>query len=332
MPTYLTPWSRSFCRTQIRQELMDPSGVWWSDSLLNLWISNWQNELQQEFEFVWGSSTWTGMGPSTSTCTASSFVGTHTLGVGSSTYTYISDGGDTPSTISQGLVWALNGGLDPSATAITTGSLFTITARPSIPPSSITLTSTESLSSSTIQVGWNILSTSSISPSMERVDAIYWVDPSSPSMGYRLSGRLLQDLEVGNPEWRNALPDNPREVIQYDSTQLLFWPPPSSFGPIIFEYPLNLTLSSDGGVVSLPIWTQWSLKYYACKQAYLQPGPTNDLQKSLRYEKLYQREKLKIKTLWDNFLPDRYRKLKPMGHYEVDILKPPPAWATGIPT
>ena len=239
-----TNWSLAEARRQIREDLMDPSGKWWSDAFLNLQIDQWQNELQQDYELIWGS-----------------------------------------------------------ATVITASSTITL---------------------------------SSIVPPMSRLEAVYYIGTSSGDRGYRLAGRLLQDLEVGNMEWRNALPSTPREIIQYDSTAMIVWPPLPTTGTFVFEYPQALSFNGDASLISLPPWTQWSVKPYVCSKAYLQPGPVNDIIKALRYKKLYDLEKARIKLLWDNWLPERYRRLKPASHYEWDILKPPPAWSApggggGIP-
>ena len=228
-------WTRAEAKVVIRQELLDPSGKWWSDAFLNLTIDQWQNELQQDYELVWGSATIT--------------------------------------------------------TAI------------------------------------NTLTLSSISPAMSRLEAVYFIGTSTGDRGYRLAGRLLQDLEVGNHEWRDAGADTPREIIQYDSTQMIVWPPLVQTGTFVFEYPRQLSFVDDTTVISLPPWSQWSVKPYVCAKAYLQPGPVNDLQKALKYKKMYDESKSRIKLLWDNWLPERYRRLKPAGGYEFDILHPPPAWS-----
>jgi hypothetical protein len=228
-------WSRKDARDLVRRELMDTSAKWWSDTFLNNAIEDWQNDLQQEFELVWGSATIT--------------------------------------------------------TAI------------------------------------NTLTLSSITPSILRLEAVYY--GTGTSSGYRLAGRNLQDLEVINTEWRDALGDTPRMVVQYDSTQMLVWPPLASQGTFIFEYPQALSFVDDTSTISLPPWTQWSLKPYVCARAYLRPGPTNDLTRTKRYEAQFQRSRQRVRELWDNYLPERYRKLKPANHYEWNILTPPPAWDTG---
>jgi len=225
-------WSQGYAKQVIRRELMDSFSPprWWSDNELNIYLDNWQQDLQQEFELTWATST--------------------------------------------------------------------------------------------ITTALNTISVSAITPTPDRIDAIYYIGTEG-GRGYRLSGRLLQDLEVGNVEWRNATPDTPREVIQYDSTQLIIWPPLQNLGTFIFEYPKQLTLSGDASLLQVPIWAQWSCKPYVCMKAFMRTGPTNDLKKALRYKAQYEKEKQRIRLLWDNWLPERYRKLKPAGHYEWDILFPP---------
>lgn len=59
-------WTLGELRLAVRRELVDPSGRWWTDTELNQYISDWQNNLQEKFEFVWGTATVT---TSTSTLT-----------------------------------------------------------------------------------------------------------------------------------------------------------------------------------------------------------------------------------------------------------------------
>lgn len=232
-------WTRQYARDLVRRELMDTTGRWWTDEWINSQLENWMTELQEQFEFVWTTSTYT--------------------------------------------------------TALST----------------ITL--------------------SSLSPQISRLDAVYWIGTGG-GRGYRLAGRLLEDLERAHTEWRSATPDNPREIIQYDSTRLTIWPPLANTSTIIFEAPKLLSFVDDNSPIQLPVWTQWSLKPYVCFEAYLRPGPTNDLPRALRYKAQYEKEIVKIKTLWDNYLPERYRKLKPASCYDWDIIFPPAAQVSGNPT
>lgn len=50
-------WTLSDLRGICRRELADPSGRFWTDQELNLYINDWQDQLQNDFEFVWGLAT-----------------------------------------------------------------------------------------------------------------------------------------------------------------------------------------------------------------------------------------------------------------------------------
>lgn len=58
-------WSLATIRAACQRELLDPSARFWSTDELDLYINDWQTELQDKFEFVWGSSTHTLVGTST---------------------------------------------------------------------------------------------------------------------------------------------------------------------------------------------------------------------------------------------------------------------------
>lgn len=190
-----------------------------------------------------------------------------------------------------------------------------------------------------------VISTATFTPGMLRNEAVYY-------NGFRLSGRNLQDLEVGDPIWRGDLGlgtsspsdtnpyvyDTPRAAVMYpDSQNILIWPCPlPAPGPngtqtnqFIFEYPALLTFSSDDSTSGLPVWTQWSARPYVCWKVFQRPGPLNDSKKALRYKAQYERAHLRIRRMWDNFLPERFRRLVPGQHYEWEILTPPPAWSIG---
>lgn len=50
-------WSQATIRSACQRELLDPSARFWSTTELDGYIDDWQAELQDKFEFVWGSST-----------------------------------------------------------------------------------------------------------------------------------------------------------------------------------------------------------------------------------------------------------------------------------
>ena len=182
---------------------------------------------------------------------------------------------------------------------------------------------------STIITATNTITLGTFTPPMIRLESVYWLGTYTSGFktgGYRLAGRHLYDLEVMNREWREVLPDTPREVIQYDSQTVIIWPPQTGVNGFVFEYPQSLSLTNDTQLIPLPAWTQFTAKYYICSKAFLKPGPTNDLQKALRYRKKFNEAKVDMLEIWNGFQPYRYLKLKPAGHYEADILRPPVAF------
>lgn len=50
-------WTLLQFRTACRTELLDPNGKWFTDTELNDYINKWQTDVQNYFEFVWGSAT-----------------------------------------------------------------------------------------------------------------------------------------------------------------------------------------------------------------------------------------------------------------------------------
>lgn len=192
-----------------------------------------------------------------------------------------------------------------------------------------------------ITTGSLIINTSTFNPGMLRHEAVYY-------NGFRLAGRLLQDLEVGDPTWRSDLGigtsagtntfDTPRLAVMYpDSQNILIWPvPPGPHGTFsnifVFEYPALLSFATDTSTCGLPAWCQWSAKPYVCSRLYMRPGPVNDPKRAQRYAAQYARAKMRVRRIWDSFMPERYRRLIPGQHYEWEILIPPPAWDAGTNT
>lgn len=278
--TQYIPWQREDFKAVIRRETMDTNTRWFTDGDLNFYLDQWVQELQQEFEFVWG-------------------ISTLTIGTVSSTATYTHTSGTTTTTTSS-------------------------------PPILL-------------------IGTSTFTPGMLRNEAVYY-------NGFRLAGRLLQDLEVGDPVWRGDLGngtaspsdtspsvyDTPRVAVMYkDSQSILIWPcpqPPGSIPPgtnsniFVFEYPALCSFATDTSTSGLPVWTQWSAKAFVCSRLYQRPGPINDPKRSMRYTAQYARAKLRVRRMWDNFLPERARRLTPARQYEWNILTPPPAWDCGTNT
>ena len=238
-------WTYTYLSTLVREELMDLGAKWWSENELLLYVQDWVDDVQQNFNLTWGSCT---------------------LTISGNALTTLSSGG---------------------------------------------------------QFAPTFIAVSTMTPTPMRIEAFYW-------NGWRLAGRLLEDLEAGEPEWRATLPDSPRMVVQYDAQSWFLWPQPSYTGTLVCEYPIVTTaVTTNDTTLQVPFWAQYSAKPFICARAYAKPGPTNDLKKTLRYQKQYQDATNKIKTYWDGYNPYRYLKLKPAGQYEWDILTPPPAMGSG---
>lgn len=50
-------WTLGSHITAARQELVDPNGKWWTDTELTYYINDWQQDVQNLYELVWGSAT-----------------------------------------------------------------------------------------------------------------------------------------------------------------------------------------------------------------------------------------------------------------------------------
>lgn len=190
----------------------------------------------------------------------------------------------------------------------------------------------------------NILS---LSPQPVRIEAVYY-------NGFRLSGRLLQEVEVGNPTWRGQAPltdvgdfntntqDTPRLGMMYPDFQTyMVWPtPPNSTNTgsntysnvFVFEYPALTSFVTDTDTSGMPLWTQWCATPYVVAKVYQRPGPINDSRRAQRYWAQYQRAKERVRRMWNFYMPERYRRLVPPSHYEWEIMTPPPAWEQGTNT
>jgi len=408
MSSMYQQWTLGYLKGIVQEELMDYNNRWWSDNELNYYCAEWQSEIQQQLNLIWGTfafsitgntNTYTSTGTTTTTTTFSNsnlLVNPTVLNVApwlnntdnrpgytdplSGTNAWLVDNNLTGVSFTgqdlgtssvnivggtvTGAVWVLStqttgnnitltlaNGIGLSATESTNTTFsptnswaqytITHTFTNSYPSSSaagvftvsnagpynfeiynptykLVSTQTTTITNSIVQYAPIFISTASMTPLPERIEAFYW-------QGYRLSGRLLEDLEVQHKEWRAALPDVPRMVVQYDSQSFFLWPTPLSNGVLECEYPILTTFSGNSSTVILPFWTQFTAKPYICALAYSRPGPTNDLKKALRYQKQFQLELKKAKTVWANYEPFRFLKLKPGGHYEYDILRTPPA-------
>lgn len=218
-------WTLIQLRLSCRLTLADPNARFWADDELNNYIDEWQQALQDKFEFVWGSST-------------------------------------------------------------TTTSLSTFT-----------------------------LATST--PTPLRLDAIYW-------NGIRLAGRSKQELDDVLRTWRQSTGTQltPQVVYQNDSNTFSLWPPPGTgtTGVMVHEYPTTLTFASGTSTMQIPAWTRYSCRDYVAFKAYLREGPANSPTKAMRYHKRWERHMNRFGTIWANYFPGKYLRLKPAASYESRII------------
>jgi hypothetical protein len=56
-PTLSDKPTRATLLAASRRRLLDPNGRWWTDTELNDYIGDWQTEVQDELELVWGTAT-----------------------------------------------------------------------------------------------------------------------------------------------------------------------------------------------------------------------------------------------------------------------------------
>jgi hypothetical protein len=204
---------------------MDPNAQWWTDAEINGYIGHWQDRLQDELEFVWG-------------------------------------------------------------TATVTSSLATLTLT---------------------DVASDIL----------RLDGIWWNNK-------HLSARSKEELDILDRNWRNANTATPYVSYQDDDTTVSFWPPPSSAGTLIFEYPKDLSFATSTSTMGLPAWSRYSCLNYCAMRAYGRFGPNQDASRAARYKAKFVRQLRRYVTLKANYWPDKYLVLRPAGRYEKEILQPEP--------
>lgn len=229
-------WTLTQIRSAVRRELMDPTGTanWsWNDVELNIYINDWQNLLQDRFEFAWGT-----------------------------------------------------------ATMLLTG-------------------------------GTSTINLSNVSNIMLRLGNIWW-------NGYRLAGRDKEEIEIMERDWRAAQQGVPEAIYQDDVNSVSLWPAPTSTSgtttdgtatnSMDFEFPIVTTFAGDSSAMSIPAWTKYSAVNYVAYRAYMRPGPQQDLSKSQRYRAKFVKQGVRIRTMWDQYLPDKPPSLRFGGKYEGSIL------------
>lgn len=218
-------------RTSARNELLDPTGRWWSDTELNSYIEGAQAELQRQFEFVWGSST---------TTTNIPFFAI-----------------DDAASIRMGRVW------------------------------------------------WN---------------------------GYQLPIVTTDWLSDHLRAWRYAnTSEIPKLAYLWDSGTLGFWPPPSTAGTLVVEYPAALTLSSDTSTLSVPAWTKFAIKDWVGWKAYSRLGPNQDLDRALRRKKRWVMALARFRKNWDAYRAEAAPHLRIGGKHDVAFLEPSTNYGVTMP-
>lgn len=139
---------------------------------------------------------------------------------------------------------------------------------------------------------------------------------------FRLKGRDKEELEVMERDWRAVKPSNPTCTYQDDIRTISVWPPPAAgaTNTLVFEYPVTTTMSTNTSTMSLPAWTRYSAVNYVVYRMYLRPGPMNDPKRAQRYKQKFIKQGIRIRTIWEQHMPDKAPSLRPGGKYEGDIL------------
>ena len=166
--------------------------------------------------------------------------------------------------------------------------------------------------SATTTLSTHTATLTAVATDMLRVDAMYWNNR-------RLIERSQMELEVLQRDWRESNSSTP-SVSFTDTEVVQVWPPPSTAGTVVFEYPRMVALTTDTTTMELPAWTKYSAKNYVGMRAYGRAGPNQDLNKAFKYKARFLRQCATYKTIKANYLPDRAPRLRPGGSYEGDIL------------
>ncbi len=167
----------------------------------------------------------------------------------------------------------------------------------------------------TVTTSLSTLTLTNIATDIGRVDAVYWNE-------YRLNARSRQNIEDIVREWRASIAGGvtPKAVYQTDPRTISIWPPQSTAGTLIFEYPISTVLNHDTDRMSIPAWTKYSVRNYVAWKCYLREGPANSPNKAVRYKVRFDNNVKRIRTIWDNYFPSKALRLQPAASYEYDIL------------
>ncbi len=136
--------------------------------------------------------------------------------------------------------------------------------------------------------------------------------------------RSKEELEIFKREWKTATNSSgPVAVYQDDSTTFSYYPPLTTSGTTVVEYPTLLTYTTDTSTCPLPAWTRFSARSFIAYRAYLKAGPNQDLRRAARYRAKAERALRRCGRFFRSFFPERYQQLRPAGKFEGGILRPP---------
>jgi hypothetical protein len=171
--------------------------------------------------------------------------------------------------------------------------------------------------------GTSTITLTNVASNMLRLGNIWW-------NGYRLAGRDKEEIEILERDWRAAQPGVPEAVYQDDINSVSLWPTPdptsgtttdgTSTNTMVFEFPVVTTFNTNTDTMSIPAWTKYSAVNYVCYRAYMRPGPQQDLNRSQRYRAKFVKQGIRIRTMWDQYLPDKPPSLRFGKRYEAGIL------------
>jgi len=168
-----------------------------------------------------------------------------------------------------------------------------------------------------------IVTLTAVATDMIRPGNIWWyntVGIGTGSQPIRLKGRDREELEILMRDWRAAEPGYPQACYQNDDYSIGLYPVPMTSGTLIIEYPRQLTFATNTSPMEIPAWTRYSAVNYCAYRAYSRPGPQNDLNRAERYKAKFIRQGIRMRTMWDSYLPKKAPSIRPGGRYEGDIL------------
>jgi hypothetical protein len=171
--------------------------------------------------------------------------------------------------------------------------------------------------------GTSTFTLSAIATNMLRLGNVWWNN-------FRLGGRDKEEIEILQRDWRANLPGTPEVVYQDDINSVSIWPIPiatsgtttdgTATNTLLFEFPVVTTFTTNTTPMSIPAWTKYSAVNYVCYRAYLRPGPQQDLNRSQRYRQKFVKQGIRIRTIWEQYLPAKPPSLRFASKYEGKIL------------